>query len=162
MAAAATRYACQVLQASFSDDRDPFTRTSQEQNSGCIFISEYWSIYISALICWAFGHRYQSSTASSVPTSRSNSSPVLDIGDTDYNCREATRTKALEYTSAMLALSTKDLLSSKASIRRETSGVIDTVRLKLEIDGIGGLSMTIVDAIGVLKRIREGGRGRWF
>jgi hypothetical protein len=71
--------------------------------------------------------------------------------------------KALTYVNGMLELGTEDLLTSKASMRGDTIGVIDAVRSRLEFDGVGGKCMIIADAIHVLTRIKEGGRGnRWF
>jgi hypothetical protein len=75
---------------------------------------------------------------------------------------EEAKLQALRYINGMLELGTEDLLTSKACMRGDTVGVIDAVRSRLEIDGVGGKCMMIVDAILVLTRIKEGGRGKWF
>ena len=72
------------------------------------------------------------------------------------------RLKALTYINGMLDLSIEELITSKANMRGDTSGVIDVVRGRLELEGIGGKCMTIVDAIQVLTRIKDGGRARFF
>jgi len=72
------------------------------------------------------------------------------------------RLKALTYISGMLELGTEDLLTSKASMRGDTGGVIDAVRARLELDNLGGKSSMLVDAMLVLTRLKEGGRARFF
>jgi hypothetical protein len=62
----------------------------------------------------------------------------------------------------MLSLEVEDLLTSKASSKGDTSGVIEAVKQRLEIEGVGNRSALIVDAIAVLGKIGAGGRGKWF
>jgi hypothetical protein len=123
-------------------------------------ICDYWSLYISALICWAFGNRYQSA----LPIARSNSSTNLsaDADDATPTPVEDARSKGLVYVNNMLALNVEELLTSKASFKGDTAGVIDAVRQRLELESTGNKSSLLVDAIGVLNKIRVGGRGKWF
>jgi hypothetical protein len=86
----------------------------------------------------------------------------MDIDSPLTSSPDEAKLKALKYVNGMLELGTEDLLTSKASIRGDTVGVIDAVRSRLEIDGVGSKCMMIVDAILVLTRIKEGGRGKWF
>ena len=87
----------------------------------------------------------------------------MDIDSPLASSADEAKLKALTYVNSMLELGTERLLTSEAALRGDTVGVIDAVRVRLEIDGVGGKCMMIVDAIGVLKRIKEGGRGnRWF
>jgi len=85
----------------------------------------------------------------------------MDI-DSPQTPTDEGRLKALTYVNSMLELSTEDLLTSKASMRGETSGVIDVVRASLEREGAAGKCMSLVDAVLVLTRIKEGGRARFF
>jgi hypothetical protein len=66
------------------------------------------------------------------------------------------------YINAMLEFSVEDLLTGKAYIKADTQSVIEAVRWRLESEGTGGKSGLLVDALGVLGKIRDGGRGRWF
>lgn len=60
----------------------------------------------------------------------------------------------------MLALSTSELLGGRAPVRGDTAGLIEVVRARLERENVGGKCMSLVDAVYVLGRIRQGGRGR--
>lgn len=75
---------------------------------------------------------------------------------------EQSRVKALTYTTAMLQLSIEELVTSKATMRGDTAALIETVRSCLQEDAANGRSMMLVDAVCVLDRIREGGRGKLF
>ncbi len=75
---------------------------------------------------------------------------------------EDTRLKALTYTKGMLQLSVEDLLTSKASIKGDTSGIIDAVRQRLELESVGNKCGLLVDAVVVLGKIRKGGKQKWF
>lgn len=70
--------------------------------------------------------------------------------------------KALAYANGMLAFSVDDLVTGKATIKRDTSGVIDAVLLRLEAESVGNKSSILVDAVGILNKIRVGGKGKWF
>jgi len=67
-----------------------------------------------------------------------------------------------------LNLSAEELLTSKAAVKCDTTGVIDAVRQRLEFESVGNKSGLLVDAVTVLTKIKEGGRtkdgGRtkWF
>jgi hypothetical protein len=164
-AAAATQHACQLLSIAFSQ---PYSSADEGQPGSRIFdISDYWGLYTSALICWAFGHKYQSAgSGSSSAVSRSSSSTAINTSSMDIDSPQTPtdegKLKALTYVNNMLELSTEDLLTSKATMRGETSGVVDVVRARLEREGAGGKCMSLVDAVLVLTRIKEGGRARFF
>ena len=151
-AARATQYACKVLQARLGDLSVP-SECEQRSASQALCISDYWGLYTAALICWAFGQRYQLAFGKSSTmqgASRDSSDPDQD------------RVKALLYTRSMLELDTSNLLTSKASMRGDTSGLIDAVRALLETVGVGSKCMMLVDAVCVLRRIGEGGKVKWF
>lgn len=155
-AAAATQHACHVI-----------TTVLQPQSPELGCVSDYWALYTAALICWAFGHRYQSSSSGPAGTLSNPSATVnnsaMEIDSPLASSADEAKLKALTYINGILELGTEDLLTSKASMRGDTIGVIDAVRSRLETEGVGGKCMMIVDAILVLTRIKEGGRGnRWF
>lgn len=163
-AAAATQHACHVLSIALSQ---PYSTVGEGQTSSRVFdISDYWALYTSALICWAFGHKYQTIPSGSLSAiSRSSSSTAIDTSmdmDSPRTPTDEGKLKALAYVNSMLELGTEDLLTSKATMRGETSGVVDVVRARLEREGSGGKCMSLVDAVLVLTRIKEGGRARFF
>ncbi|TVY56525.1 Zinc finger protein klf1 [Lachnellula cervina] len=152
-AAQATQHACRVL--------------SLTLNCQPSCITDYWSVYVSVLICWAFGHRFQTiSTGGSGTLSRNNSSSALSSMDDDgtqVQSADDVRLKALTYIEGMLALGVEDLLvNHTASLKGDTSGVIAAVRLRLELESVGGTCSLLVDCIGVLSKISKSGKGKWF
>lgn len=160
-AAAATQHACRHLSLTL-------TQAYTEGEAGCrpICISDYWALYTSALICWAFGHKYQSAGSGSSTISRSSSSTAINSSSMDIDSPQTPtdegRLKALTYVNGMLELSTEELLTGKASMRGDTSGVIDLVRARLERENTGHKCALLIDALLVLTRIKEGGRARFF
>lgn len=153
-AAQATLHACRVLS---------WHLTGQSKQARCI--TEYWSIYVSVLICWAFGHRFQTSAAGSGSISRNSSSEALnamDVVERHHSTDEA-RLRALTYVDGMLALGVKDLLhNNTSSLKGDTSGLIIATRLQLEAESMGGHCSMLVDCIDVLFKISKTGKRRWF
>lgn len=159
-AAQATHYACRIISDSLSQ---PFGVTRDNRSGGTTGISDYWSLYIAALVTWAFHHKCQTSCGSGNGTlSRSNSSTALGPVDVDAPISDDARVKALNYANGMLALNVEDLIGNKANFKSETLSVIDAVRHRLEIESVGNKCGLLVDAIGVLKKLSQGRRGKWF
>jgi hypothetical protein len=153
-AAQATLYACRVLS---------LTLTGQTNGVECI--TDYWGLYVAVLICWAFGHRFQTTAGGSGSISRNSSSEALSAMDVDeaHQLTDEAQLKALAYIDGMLALDVKDLLQKNtASLKGDTSGVIATIRQRLERDSVGGACSMLVDCIGVLSKISKTGKGNWF
>jgi len=155
-AAQATLHACRVLSL----------HLTCQPNGTTECITNYWSIYVSVLICWAFGHRYQISAVGSGTISRNNSSGALNAMNDDASPTQSTedaRLKALTYVEGMLALGVEDLLTNHtASLKGDTWGVIAAVRQRLEVESMGGACSMLVDCIGVLSKISKSGKGKWF
>ncbi|TVY43321.1 Zinc finger protein [Lachnellula subtilissima] len=155
-AAQATQHACRVL--------------SLTLNCQANCITDYWSVYVCVLICWAFGHRFQTSKSTSgngsATISRSNSSSALSAMDDDgpqVQSADEVRLKAFTYIEGMLALGVEDLLVNQtASLKGDTSGVIAAVRQRLELESVGGTCSLLVDCIGILSKISKSGKGKWF
>ncbi len=101
--------------------------------------------------------------------SRSNSTTAIGATDVDESILSDTaQHKAVKYANDMLELDIEQLLTSKATVKCDTTGVIEAVRQRLEFEGVGNKSGLLVDAVTVLTKIKEGGRtkdgGRtkWF
>lgn len=160
-AAQAVHHACQILSQTLAQPLVPPPDGSPNKRCIC----DYWSLYVCALVCWAFGHRYQnfapgSSTGTLTRSSSSTEIRVIDPDETPLS--NDTRLKVLTYTHGMLDLNVEDLLTSKASVKGETVGVIDAVRQRLEIESVGNKCGMLVDAIVVLTKIKKAGKMKWF
>lgn len=158
-AAQATHHACQVLSQVLSQ---PLS-ISSDGHINTLHISDYWSLYVCALICWAYGHKYQN--IGNPPLSRSSSDGDVSNMNVDMmSLSEESRLKALNYTSVMLDRNVEDLYTNKSitNTKGDTVGVIDAVRRRLEIESVGNKSGHLVDAVVVLGKIKKGIRGKWF
>jgi len=158
-AAAAAQHACRILKDEMSQQ---FPRSAMQAPSdqspglgGCI--SDYWVLYIAALVCWAFGHRYQSSSGGSTFSCTSDSDSAIDVTSAGY-----TEMRATEYLTTMLDFSIEELLTSKASVKMESSGVIQLAKLWLEKESEGSSSGMLLDAIRCLNKVAQGGGCKWF
>ncbi|KAK1828153.1 putative transcription factor TDA9 [Podospora conica] len=107
-------------------------------------LSDYWALYVCALICWAGGHRHRG---------RQQQQGGGGVGE--------------EVVMGWLrgVAGTEEGVGGGAVLgRREAAGVVGVVRRRLE--GGGGAGRLFVDAVGVLRRVEEGGGGqggwRWF
>jgi hypothetical protein len=159
-AAIATLRACRVLRTAISVD-------AGTENVECI--SDWWAIYTSVLICWAFGkgHRFQSFADPTIEEERfSFTDTVMNAGDmnigSEVKQEDAMRPSALRYVSAILKSSAEDLLTSKATSRGHTAAVISVVRVRLEEESAGCKSGLLLDAVSSLKKIEQGGRQKCF
>ncbi|KUJ15696.1 uncharacterized protein LY89DRAFT_93349 [Mollisia scopiformis] len=159
-AAQATHHACQVLSQVLSQ---PVTLSSDGRIKSTLSISDYWSLYVCALICWAYGHKYQNLGTAALSRSSSDGD-VSNMNVDMISLSDETRLKALNYTNAILDMSVEDLWTNKsiANTKGDTCGVIDAVRHRLEIESVGNKSGHLVDAIVVLGKIKKGVRGKWF
>ncbi|KAF6817092.1 C2H2 finger domain-containing protein [Colletotrichum musicola] len=106
-------------------------------------ISDYWGMYVCALICWAYGHR----TSRGSPET---SSPVSEGDDS----------AALRWMRTVASMRAEDVLRSRC--KKEAVTAVTLVRRWLEMDCIGGRSRLYVDAVGVLKKLEEGANWKWF
>ncbi|KAH7356557.1 hypothetical protein BKA65DRAFT_547948 [Rhexocercosporidium sp. MPI-PUGE-AT-0058] len=163
-AAQATHHACQILSQGLSQPLT-FSPDGTMASPFCC-IADYWSLYVSALICWAFGHRYQNLAANgtSANLTRSSSSTEIRAMDTDETpLSNDLRLKVLTYTNGMLEHPVEELLTSKARMKGETAGIIDAVRQRLEIESVGNKCGMLVDAIVVLTKLRKSSsKTHWF
>jgi hypothetical protein len=168
-AAAATQCACRILQAEITQHvpRSAFHAPNDQVGrlEGCI--SDYWVLYIASLVCWAFGHRYQTSGGSARDTAGGStfsrdsggiSEPDSAIDVTSSGYAEA---RAMEYLKKMLEPRVEELLTSSFSGRGDTGSVLQVVKLRLEKEGGRSSSGMLSDAIRCLNKVAQSG-GKWF
>jgi hypothetical protein len=146
-------------------------------------MSDYWGLYVCALICWAFCHHSGrtasgggggtagvgtpagggggSAGGSPVPghigagtASSSASRPGSGISVSAAGDEEAVGWLRMV---AAEGVRLEDVVRVRG--RREAVGVVGLVRRKLESDCLGGRSRLYVDAVGVLRRLEE--RAGW-
>jgi hypothetical protein len=155
-AAQATYHACQILSLSLSQSSN---HSNFCHTNALVCMSEYWSLYVAALICWAFGHRSQVITKSG--HSARHVSTAIDGSE---NSDEAVEGHANAYINGMLAMSVEEMLRSRNPIKGETSGVLEAVGLRLRVEGahVGGRCSMLVDSISVLRKISKSGNAKWF
>ncbi|KAI1154566.1 hypothetical protein F4825DRAFT_448321 [Nemania diffusa] len=116
-------------------------------------ISDYWALYVCALICWSLGHR----TTRSAVRRDGNANDTTFSSGSPYTTNSASSKVGSE---AKGWLKTVANWSPEAAIqnvraRRETLGVIAMVRRRLEGDTVGGKNKLLVDAVRVLKTLEE-------
>ncbi|EAA27315.2 hypothetical protein GE21DRAFT_9093 [Neurospora crassa] len=145
-------------------------------------ISDYWALYVCALIFWAFGHR-----ARSIPTISSTIAAATDVqqqqqqqqhsakrqrtGDikASLTSRHGSSAAADQRAMSWLRMLGADNVTEediiRARSRSESMSVVSLVRRRLEVDCIGGKNMLYVEAVAVLRRLEEDGERNdkpWF
>ncbi|KAK1574691.1 uncharacterized protein LY79DRAFT_523403 [Colletotrichum navitas] len=105
-------------------------------------ISDYWGMYVCALICWAYGHR----------ASRGDTAEGSELGDCD--------SMAIQWVRTIASMRAKDVARLRS--KEDTMPVVSLVRMWLDVDCLGGRSRLYVDAVGVLKKLEEGMNWKWF
>ncbi|KAL9039114.1 MAG: hypothetical protein Q9180_002724 [Flavoplaca navasiana] len=127
----ATWHATQLLRLSFQSQSDPL---QQETDRGG-YLHDLWSLYVAALVCWAFGYG----------TTNAKAKPAL-LND---NAEGA----AAEYLNAMAVPEWKDVGNVAGVWVGYTRGLLEWVRTKIGEVGMGGL---LNGAEDVLFRLVEG------
>ncbi|KAJ4395941.1 hypothetical protein N0V93_000157 [Gnomoniopsis smithogilvyi] len=114
-------------------------------------ISNYWGMYLCALIIWAFGQKaVKNSSSGSIVSPVSTKGHFMSEDD------------AVAWLRGVADSSMPDTVG-RAKGRREASTVIvSMVKRRLEADCVGGRSRLYVDAVGVLKKLEEDVNCRWF
>ncbi|OTA05933.1 hypothetical protein A9Z42_0066740 [Trichoderma parareesei] len=118
----------------------PFQQRAQQQQRK--EISDFWGIYVCSLICWAFGHvgAASRSEASKAPTRRAAVQWILKASDMEPG----------------------RIQQMSEQERQAGSGAVNLARASLEKDCLGGRSILLADAVGVLKKLEEGDNYRRF
>ncbi|KAK1976799.1 hypothetical protein LZ30DRAFT_753250 [Colletotrichum cereale] len=105
-------------------------------------ISDYWGMYVCALICWAYGHR----------SSRGDAAEGSELGDCDST--------AIRWVRTVAGMRAKDVARLRS--KKEAMPVVSLVRRWLDVDCLGGRSRLYIDAVGVLNKLEEGMNWKWF
>ncbi|KAH8162280.1 hypothetical protein CIB48_g5965 [Xylaria polymorpha] len=160
-AGAASTFAAKALLAFLTNDNIPNTRHSTERNQqggewGMSDISDYWALYVCALVCWSIGHRTTRGAMGRGGGSSDNSG--FSSSASTYNNTNSASGKAENEAKGWLKMVAS--LSPEAAIqnvrgRREALGVIAMVRRRLEGETVGGKNKLLVDAVRVLKTLEE-------
>jgi hypothetical protein len=148
-AGAASTFAAKALLAFFdTNDNAPNSRNSTERNQHegewiMSDISDYWALYVCALICWALSHR----------TTRGAGLPSAST----YNVNSASGKAEREAKGWLRMVASLGPESAAQNVRgrREALGVLGMVRRRLEDEAVGGKSRLLVDAVRVLKNLEE-------
>ncbi|KAI1633463.1 hypothetical protein F4809DRAFT_584278 [Biscogniauxia mediterranea] len=136
-----------------TDTPPPSTRKNNTWNTSDM--SDYWALYVCALICWALNHRATTTTTTTrSSTTRSSSSSAIDRSERE----------ARAWLAAVAGAATPDgvllLLRARGA---PAVAVVGAARRRLEDEAAGaGKSMLLVDALGVLRKLEEGAGRRWF
>ncbi|KAI1418608.1 hypothetical protein F5Y13DRAFT_196409 [Hypoxylon sp. FL1857] len=144
-----------ILNAAVSSDPGEEGDPGQGRSWNMSDISDYWAMYVCALICWAHGHRtmVRGSGAGSGPGSDSHH-------HSNANAGEKGEREAMRWLKMVAGLSADKALSVRG--RRETMGVISMVRKRLEDEAAGSRSRLLVDAMRTLKKLEERVNHKWF
>lgn len=116
-------------------------------------ISDYWGMYVCALIIWAFGHHRAAGKSSSSGSSGDRSPTKKAMGEDE----------ARNWLRVVAEHGGQPEHVARVRGRREASAaVVSMVKRHLEADCVGGRSRLYVDAVGVLKKLEEETNRRWF
>ncbi|KAJ4408006.1 hypothetical protein N0V82_009802 [Gnomoniopsis sp. IMI 355080] len=116
-------------------------------------VSNYWGMYVCALIIWAFG---QKSIKSSSSWSTSGSPISTNKG------RFMSEDDAVAWLRAVADSDLPDTVGRTKGRHEATAVVVSMVKRRLEADCVGGRSRLYVEAVGVLKKLEEDINRRWF
>lgn len=131
-----------------------FSRGVEPSNGVTPFVScvsNYWGMYVCALIIWAFGQKSVKSSSSV-----SSGSPVSTKG------HFMSENDAVAWLRAVADSAIPDNVSRAKGRREASAAVVSMVKRRLEADCVGGRSRLYVDAVGVLKKLGEEVNLRWF
>ncbi|KAF3353480.1 hypothetical protein VdG1_08147 [Verticillium dahliae VDG1] len=101
-------------------------------------VSDYWGMYVCALICWAFGH----------------GASADEMGDATMVREGAGEAATLAWVRAVARMGEKDVM--KIRNLQDSTKVVELARSWLEADCIGNRSRLFVDAVRVLRKLEEG------
>lgn len=145
------------------DDGSPTTATSAGSSvvaaRWTVDLSDYWALYVSALICWAFGHRAGQGQGQGNEVVGGGGKGRGGGGGTG-KVLSSSDAEAVAWLRTVSCMGPEQVVRARG--RREAGGVVRLVRRRLEWDCVGGRSRLYVDAVGVLKKLEEGVNWKWF
>lgn len=119
-------------------------------------ISDYWGLYVCALICWALGHRPMGRGANI----GSDLTSSYNYNHPNANSGEKGEREAMRWLKTMADSSSKKALNMRG--RKETMAIVSMVRRRLEDEAVGSKNRLLVDATRTLKNLEERGNVKWF
>lgn len=132
-------------------------------------MSDYWAMYVCALICWAFCHPARGADGLAPPggdgssTQRGSSPAAVLMPPMASSSRPAgDEEEAVGWLRMVAAEGVRAEDVVRVRGRREAGGVVGLVRRRLESDCVGGRSRLYVDAVGVLRKVEDGVGWKWF
>ncbi|KAI1284123.1 hypothetical protein F5Y07DRAFT_394055 [Xylaria sp. FL0933] len=164
-AGAAATFAAKALLAfldtndNASNDHDPTERRRNQQQGGSWNmgeISDYWALYVCALICWSINRTARGTTI----TGPGNADGAgFSSASSSFNGNSAPSAGKAEGEAKawleMVASLSPEEASRNVRARREALGVVAMVRRRLERESVGGKSKLLVDAVRVLKSLED-------
>ncbi|KAI1098611.1 hypothetical protein F4804DRAFT_324280 [Jackrogersella minutella] len=120
-------------------------------------ISDYWAMYVCALICWALGHRAMARGSGPGPDSASSHQ---HNNHSNANSGEKGEREAINWLKMVAGLSAEKALNVRD--QTETMGIVSMVRRRLEDEAVGSRSRLLVDAMRTLKKLEERVDQKWF
>lgn len=115
-------------------------------------LSDYWGMYVCALIIWAFGHRAGKYSGSTGGSSGSPTTKGTPMGEDE----------AIDWLRVVADLVQPEHAARVRGRREASAAVVSMIKQRLEADCVGGRSRLYVDAVGVLRKLEQGVNWRWF
>ena len=144
-------------------------------------MSDYWAMYVCALIFWAFCHPVRNGSngtaGGGIGTEGGVDSPAVSSSVEGTTAAAASAAGGGGRDDEAAAVGWLRMVASASTVgegpraveevlrlrgRRGAGGVVGLVRRRLEGDCVGGRSRLYVDAVGVLRRIEERDGWKWF
>lgn len=170
-AAIAAKFAAKALVAFLNDNsnttttpayREDMSTAGERRGWNMSDISDYWAVYVCALICWALSHQATRGGGGNGATGGGNAGVVSNINGNTAEERES-EAEALGWLHLVAGLEPADVLSNvNVRGRRDIMGVVAMVKRRLEGEAAGAKSRLLVDALGVLRKLEEGVNWKWF
>lgn len=163
-AATAAKFAAKALIAYLTINDNGMSTTPSKRQWNMADISDYWAVYVGALICWAIGFRNTTPTRTDACAPSSQGRSVNDNPGKDNNENGVDELEALSWLHVVAEVSSgQDIMTLvNARGRAVVIAIVAMVRRRLEAEAIGSRSRLLVDAVGVLKKLEEGINWIWF
>ncbi|RYP64861.1 hypothetical protein DL771_008576 [Monosporascus sp. 5C6A] len=141
----------EATDVSDTHDEDAEEEDGDMYGRRCNDISDYWSIYVCALICWAITH-HATRRAAAAGGSTGSVSPPRNANSPGEGADRGH--SVLGWLRMVGSLGPGEVLDVRG--RTEAAGVVGMARRMLECEAAGSKSRLLVDALGVLKKLQEG------
>ncbi|KAI0179191.1 hypothetical protein GGR52DRAFT_295974 [Hypoxylon sp. FL1284] len=130
----------------------------RDRNWNMSDISDYWAMYVCALICWALGHRAAARSSGAglglgLGLGSESSSSQHNPHHCNGNAGEKGEREALKWLKMVASLGADEVPNVRS--RREVLGVVSMVKRRLEDEAVGSRSRLLVDAMRTLKNLEE-------